>query len=826
MHATHQFFLTKRSLYLLVLDSRKGEQESNLHYWLKIVQSYGGDSPVLIVMNKCDEYRMEINERSILRDYAPNVRGFVYTSAMTGEGVDELRAAIQSEISSMPHVFNRLPITYFRVKAEIEETARSQDFLNVSTYNEICAKHDLNEPGERQQLLRFLHDLGTVLNFDDPADPYGLRETKILNPEWVTRAVYRIINNPLLIQQREGELELSQLGRILADPKRYPKEQHPYILEIMRKFELCFEFPNSNGQRFLIPELLPVREPELNWNETDVLAFEYHYEILPSGIMCRLIVRNSQYIGKPPINWRSGVVFHIANNQCLVRANVGKHRISIEIKGEQSTRKNALAIIRRELDQIHRTIPKLQVSGKVPLPDQPNVLVDYGHLEKLQELGIDRFVPEGATRQYEVSQLLTGVQTADSAPSTLYVRKMVLENIRCFEQLELDFNAPGKFRPLTMLLGDNGVGKTTVLRCLALALCDETGASSLMSQLSGEMLHQGSDEGKIRVWCGGSDSELATWEITTVLTRRRGNVIELKKIVPDELPLQRLFVCGYGALRRGFGDKSYQRYELADSVRSLFDYSASLQNPELVFRRIEAAGHSVQKLCQKVAQLLELEPDAVRIDASGISISGPWGEFTPVGAIGDGYQATLAWLADFLGWALFYDERFFSRPISGLMLVDEIEKHLHPRWQRQIIRRLNEQFPQVQFVVTSHSPICAGGVSDLEPGDGALYLFSSEEPVQSIEPPAGWRYDQIITSSAFGLTSSRDVTTEALQERLRKAHDEHGKNAAESTDFKLALEELESRSVTAAQDEVDRQNRSQLLVELQTVKKLLEDQKR
>lgn len=826
MHATHQFFLTKRSLYLLVIDSRKGEHESNLNYWLKIIQSYGGDSPVLVVMNKCDEYRLNLNERALMREYAPNIRGFLHVSAKTGEGIEQLREYIQVEISSMPHVFNQVPNTYFLVKNEIEQSARERDFLDISEFGNISSKHGLTDAKEQRQLLRFLHDLGSVLNFDDPTDPYGLRDTKILNPEWVTSAVYRIINNPFLKLQREGELEIDQLEKILDDPQRYPKKQHSYIVEIMRKFELCFEFPNSNGKLYLIPELLSVREPDLSWTEDDddALRFEYQYEVLPTGIISRLIVRNSAYIGKPPVYWRTGVVFHIRGNQCLVRADISRRRISIDVKGRPASRQDALAQIRRELDHIHRTIPKLEVKAKIPLPDEPKVLVDYDHLLKLQELGVDRYIPEGANRQYDVRTLLTGMQLTESKSSTLYVRKLVLENIRCFKQLELDFNSPQGFRPMTMLLGDNGVGKTTVLRALALALCDDTGASALVGQLPGEMLYAGTDQGTISAVCAGSDPTEETWEIKTVLTRKRGNTIELKKEIPDDLPLQRLFLCGYGALRRGFGDKSYQRYEIADSVRSLFDYGASLQNPELVFRRIESAGYELRELRQKLAELLGLTPNAIQIAASGISISGPWGEFTPVGAVGDGYQATLAWLADFLGWALFYDERFLSRQLSGIVLVDEIEKHLHPRWQRQIIRELHDQFPDVQFVVTSHSPICAGGVSDLAEGDGALYHFSAglNEPVQAIEPPAGWRYDQIITSSAFGLTSPRDATTEEIQNRLRRAHEAYGENAAESPEFKQALEELASRSVTAAQDEVDRQNRSQLVNELAAVRKLLE----
>jgi hypothetical protein len=261
----------------------------------------------------------------------------------------------------------------------------------------------------------------------------------------------------------------------------------------------------------------------------------------------------------------------------------------------------------------------------------------------------------------------------------------------------------------------------------------------------------------------------------------------------------------------------------------LFDYAASLQNPELVVRRMEAAGYDVAGVCQQMNQLLMLGDNATQIDANGISVEGPWSGRVPVGAIGDGYAATLAWLVDFFGWALFYDKRFLNSPLSGVVIVDEIEKHLHPRWQRHIIRQLCDQFPLVQFILTSHSPICAGGVSDLDEGRGAIYVLSHDDKApRQIEPPAGWRYDQILTSSAFGLTSSRDATTQLIIDRLRLAHDglqEHVNSERFQREFEKTLRELGSRSITAADDESDALNRRQLAAELTEIKALLRESK-
>ena len=78
MHATHQFFLTRRSLYLLVLSGREGSANQDAEYWLKLIESFGGESPVLVVLNKQHEHPCEVNQRQLQGKY-PFIRGFLKT---------------------------------------------------------------------------------------------------------------------------------------------------------------------------------------------------------------------------------------------------------------------------------------------------------------------------------------------------------------------------------------------------------------------------------------------------------------------------------------------------------------------------------------------------------------------------------------------------------------------------------------------------------------------------------------------------------------------------------------------------------------------------
>ncbi|MGB2985667.1 MAG: COR domain-containing protein [Phycisphaerae bacterium] len=409
MHATHQFFLTRRSLYILVLDARKGENESNIHYWLKIIQSYGGDSPVLIVTNKHEPpTHLDLNEKRLSLDYEPNVKGFFKVSCMTGSGIPALRAAIAEQIGTLPHVFNALPATYFAVKEKLEAMAQDEELVEIGRYKALCREHGVGKESEQNRLIRFLHDLGGVLNFDNPDDPYQLRDVNIFNPEWVTDGVYTIINSAEIVQAG-GVLETNRLGRIL-DKKRYPPERHGFIVDMMRKFELCFDFPDAPGERLLIPELLNPNEPDLDWNTADALNFEYHYPVLPRGVVCRFIVRMQRNLTDKPTYWRSGVLLQIDKNRALVRSDSDKGRMYISAVGPRNGRRAALSVIRDTFSAIHATIPKLGAQEKVPLPDKPSVVVDYQHLLNLEERGIETYPPEGADREYSVEKLLNDIE--------------------------------------------------------------------------------------------------------------------------------------------------------------------------------------------------------------------------------------------------------------------------------------------------------------------------------------------------------------------------------------------------------------------------------
>ncbi|WP_417911280.1 COR domain-containing protein [Candidatus Electronema sp. PJ] len=405
MHATHQFFLSKRSLYLLVLDTRKDERAE---YWLRHIESFGGDSPVLIVLNKYDTNpSFDLNRHFLLGKY-PVIKGFHRTSCATGQGIDRFREALLDALAKVEMIGIRWPKSWFAVKQQLEQMPKP--YISCDEYGTFCAEAGIAEDQAREVLVDFLHDLGIAVHFKD----FELKHTHVLDPKWVTAAVYKIINAEL-VAARGGILHINSLTEILRkqDKEKYdfPAEMHRYILDLMKQFELCYDL---DSQRVLIPQLLPVQEPEFTYDDSHALRFAFLYEdFLPTSILPRFIVKRHKEI-KASLCWRTGVVLQDkdSGSVAMVKADYEKRRIDIWVNG--SRRKEYLHFLWYSLREINASFEKLRFRERVPMPDDPERTADYETLLKHAKRGNDIYYAEGSDKEYSVKELLGLVQPKDS----------------------------------------------------------------------------------------------------------------------------------------------------------------------------------------------------------------------------------------------------------------------------------------------------------------------------------------------------------------------------------------------------------------------------
>jgi small GTP-binding protein len=404
-HSTHQFFLTRRSLYLLVVDARKGDQISNIEYWLKLIASFGGDSPIIIVVNQIDQLKgqrpLNLDRKALQEKY--NIRDFVETSCETGQGIPTLKTAITREIEQLKHVRDIWPREWLAIKQLLE--GMQADYIPVEKYLEVCREENLNDEDLQQSLLEILHVLGTVVRF--PGD------TQVLNPRWVTQGVYGLLTSKQLVES-QGQFDLKDVGTILAGltnaKEHYPSHTHERLIRVMRHFELCFEFTDRPGH-YLIPRHLYDNEPDAVWDDSDALKFQYHYEALPDSVISRFIVRMNQYIAESNY-WKNGVFLESGNgekNLAKIKADMVDRRIFISVTGKEQTRRAFLAVIRSAFDEINSNF-KIEIEQKIPVPGFPQVLVSYKDLLAYEEMNEGQiFIPE-LRKRFPVPELLDGVE--------------------------------------------------------------------------------------------------------------------------------------------------------------------------------------------------------------------------------------------------------------------------------------------------------------------------------------------------------------------------------------------------------------------------------
>jgi energy-coupling factor transporter ATP-binding protein EcfA2 len=397
--------------------------------------------------------------------------------------------------------------------------------------------------------------------------------------------------------------------------------------------------------------------------------------------------------------------------------------------------------------------------------------IQFVDLRKDKNKGFQRLL-EGINRLTKSIGANSVISTKNLKPNRILrdfsVSKIEIENIRCFDKLTINFSPNASSVQWAMILGDNAVGKSTLLRCIALGLCKESDAVALMKAVSGGFVRKGAQEGFIKIHLreDKNSKRPKKYTITTRISQKSedGSEIVRQETEPAKaFPWSDIFVCGYGAYRAAQAHSSFEQYEVRDAVVSLFDPQASLQNPEIVLLRHDPEVR--EKLEQKLLQILMLDEPGYKMNFTkrGLELEGPWG-CLPFQVLSDGYRSTTQWVLDFIGW-LIHAERLIDNPdIGGILLIDELEQHLHPRWQRYIVQRLRQQFPKTQIIASTHTPLAASGIVDEE--DSLLLKLeqtvngSIDLKVLDKQLLAGKRADQVLTSEAFGLLTTRNPGSE------------------------------------------------------------------
>lgn len=405
----------------------------------------------------------------------------------------------------------------------------------------------------------------------------------------------------------------------------------------------------------------------------------------------------------------------------------------------------------------------------------------------------------------------------------MYLRRIALRNIKCFDHFELKFTV-GRgqdVRLWTALLGKNGLGKSTLLQAIGIALAGPIAVRELLPVAEG-WARQGQAYGEIEaelLWSEG-DALIAGWpkkntayvaryvvtgdnpeRLPEVLSEYTvPTVVEWsgeetgkarEKVSKDMSRLKQTAYaegragwlgCGYGPFRRlsgGSQDADRILYAGRKSARfvTLFREDAALTNATewliKLYNTARDGDEASQRILERVrtafANELLPQPTVLHVSARAALLEIDKQKPVPFRALSDGYRSMLALGIDLLRWLTdaFPD---VDDPMNcrGVVLIDELDAHVHPTWQREVGHWLRQKFPNLQFIVATHSPFLAQ-VAD--PG-GNVVLEQTLEGVKArtdVESVDAWRADQILTE-LFDLPSTRSPQVEFKLQRLQELH--------------------------------------------------------
>lgn len=416
-HATHQFFLTRRSIYLLVWDALSEDEYGRIDYWLRTIQSFADDSPIFIVVNKCDRDNGR-RKRLYLEDYQdryPQVKKIYEVSCRDNIGIDELRRDILDCAMGLEVMKTPWLSAWLHVRQKLEELAKSLNHISYGAYEDICKEEGLT-PEDALSLAKYLHDLGVILYYHNDL---LLRNLVILSSEWGTDAVYKILDEQERhLKDRNGILHPGKdLERIWTDRDRYPPDYYPHLLNLMENFQLTF--PIENGD-YLVAELLSDKAITLDlpFDHSNTLRFRYDYDFMPAGVMTRFIVAANEYLEiRDGVRqcWKKGAYLRSDSAYALVQlfdAPPNRH-IMIQISGpDPRDRQELLTLIRKKMDKVNDLFHKITITRRIPCICRPGcpTLFGYEDLLRAERKGKTTVECQNSWENVNLRKLMDGVE--------------------------------------------------------------------------------------------------------------------------------------------------------------------------------------------------------------------------------------------------------------------------------------------------------------------------------------------------------------------------------------------------------------------------------
>ena len=437
MHSMHRCFLTERTCYLLVVDSRRSDMDmmTQARYWLKNIATFAPKSPVIILTNLWDDdiYRGDLDEKRLHDEFDAylDIRRIIALSAKKSPKKEfkiNLIDKIVDMAASMTSFDMKFPKNWDDVRNEIksignidESAENKRYYISQQDYYEICKRHKIMDPDIQLWLLEWFNDLGVCFSYYKKGDDKDIAEYKVLDPQWITNAIYILITRGYRYvdnKRSPGVLSRTHIEKLLNPAKggtvetikQYSPEECQYIVSVMQKFELAYHVSDGNEYLF-IPSILPKSEPDgiRPKQYRKMVRFEIRYKFLPLNLLQILMVRNYSEL---EINncWSKGMVLNnkAINQIALLDIGGGDDILRIEVYARGNYPPSGmLNLLLRRLKDVNDVLslnPEYYVVIDYKKDGKKEDSVKLDKLLRLKAEGISQY--QGDFRNYSVDELL------------------------------------------------------------------------------------------------------------------------------------------------------------------------------------------------------------------------------------------------------------------------------------------------------------------------------------------------------------------------------------------------------------------------------------
>ena len=333
------------------------------------------------------------------------------------------------------------------------------------------------------------------------------------------------------------------------------------------------------------------------------------------------------------------------------------------------------------------------------------------------------------------------------------IKSVSIENFKSIERLSLSIppiDEVNQRESWLLMLGDNGIGKSSILQAVALALAGKRQLEKLELDVM-DFLRKGTSEGRVVV---ESHEHNIPVELNFDINGFRTSITEAPT-----------FILAYGSTRllpKGM-IKPDPRKEPYTNIRNLFDYTVSLESPSEWLSSIDQNEFN-ERVAPVFFDILSLRnDDKVSLINGNIHIT-QHGNQHELEDNSDGYKTIVAMTADIMQ-TISVDRANYHNS-QGIVIIDEIGNHLHPRWRMKIVSSIRRAFPKLQFIVSTHEPLCLRGLAY---GEVVVLVRDENNAVRALDKHilpdhSLMRIEQLLTSDLFGLISVMDEQTEKTYE--------------------------------------------------------------